>query len=92
MSYADWLELRGVKHRFQTPSSTKAVRKSLETLYQKPNQSVRDFALEVEDVLADFITASTVGLDASQPEAIVSDRESQVLEVFVDGLHEKLRD
>lgn len=48
--------------------------------------------MEVEDVLAEFITVSTVGLDASQRVAIVSDRESQALEVFVDGLQEKLRD
>lgn len=45
-----------------TETQVKAVRKALESLFQKPNQSVRDFALEVEDVLAEFITVSSVGI------------------------------
>lgn len=93
MVYDDWEHLRGVlKHRFQTPRPVKAVRKVLESLFQKPNQSVRDFALEVEDLLAEFITASSVGLEAAQRNALAADREAQALEIFVDGLHDKLRD
>lgn len=90
--YADWAELKAaLKHRFKTPRPTKAVRKALEALYQKPKQSVRDFALEVEDVLAEFL-ASDPDLNAAQRAALAVDREAQALEVFVDGLDDKLRD
>lgn len=64
----------------------------MESLFQKPNQSVRDFALEVEDVLAEFITVSSVGIAGAQRAALAANREAQALEVFVDGLYDKLRD
>lgn len=90
--YANWGELRtALKHRFKTPRPTKAVRKALEALYQKPSQSVRDFALEVEDLLAEFLVSDPDATD-EQRAALAVDREAQALEVFVDGLQDKLRD
>lgn len=89
----NWEELKGIlKHRFQASRPVKAVRKALESLVQKHDQSVRDFTLEVEDLLAEFITASSVGMAGAQLAALAADREAQALEVFVDGLYDKLRD
>lgn len=53
-------------------------------LFLKPRQSIRDFALAVEDLLTGFITVSSVGMAGAQRTALAA----QALEVFVD----KLRD
>lgn len=67
MTYESWRELRSVrKYRIQTTRPVKEVRKSLVALFQKPGQKVRDFALEVEDTLAEFISASAVGVNGTQ--------------------------
>lgn len=60
----------------QEPCPVKDVRKALESLIQKLGQSVRDFALEVEDVLAEFITVSSVGMSGAQRTALASDRKA----------------
>lgn len=93
MVYADWNTLKAeLKHRFRATRSTKAIRKALESLYQGPDESVRQFALKVEDTLAEYISSDGAGVGAGQREALTRDREAQALEVFVDGLHGKLRD
>lgn len=66
----------------------------MEALYQAPGQSVRDFALQLKDTLGAFLSVGE-GEAESNPEqraVLATNREAQALEVFVDGLHDKLRD
>lgn len=58
------------------------VGKALESLYQKQTQTVREFALEVEDILSEFLTDSVVGLGQAQRRALTIDREAKAQEVY----------
>lgn len=87
MVYANWETLKTeLKHRFRASRPTKAIRKALESLYQGPDDSVRNFALKVEDTLAEYVSSDAGGMRADQREALVRDREAQALE------YGKLRD
>lgn len=92
-NYATWEDLKEeLKHRFKVPRPEKAVRKALEKLCQGPQQSVRAFATNVEDTLAEFIAVISPDVTHDRRLGLIEDREAQALEVFVDGLYGKLRD
>lgn len=92
-AYNTWEDLKHeLKHRFKVPRPEKAVRKALEKLCQGSDQSVRSFATNVEDTLAEFIAVISPDVARDRRFALIEDRESQALEVFVDGLYGKLRD
>lgn len=93
ITYANWDALKvELKHRFKASRPTKAIRKALESLFQGPEESVRDYALKVEDTLAEYISSDAAEGTVEQRRVLIVDRQAQALDVFVDGLHGKLRD
>lgn len=93
MTYENWDALKvELKHRFKASRPTKAIRKALESLFQGPEESVRQYALKVEDTLAEYISSDAAEGTAEQRRVLTVDRQAQALDVFVDGLHGKLRD
>lgn len=56
----------------------------MESLYQKPKQGVREFALQVEDCLTEYVASGDAALTVLQRAALTADIETQALVVFVD--------